>query len=129
LARRLVEAGVGFVTVSDCGWDLHADSNSAAGMTAMEVLGRQVDHAVAAFLDDLKERGLEDRVLLVVTGEMGRTPKLNRKGGRDHWGDLTPLLVAGGGMKMGQVIGKSDLQGGRPATEAYNPANLVATIL
>src|SRR4029079_16221559 len=69
LARRLVENGVGFVTVSDCGWDLHADGNSAPGMTAMEVLGRQVDHAVAAFLTDLKERGLEDRVLLIVTGE------------------------------------------------------------
>jgi uncharacterized protein (DUF1501 family) len=129
LARRLVENGVGFVTVSDCGWDLHADSNSAKGMTAMEVLGRQVDHAVAAFLDDLKDRGLEEKVLLVVTGEMGRTPKINKKGGRDHWGDLTPLVVAGGGMKVGQVIGKSDSQGGRPATDPLTPANLVATVL
>src|SRR5262249_10889774 len=97
--------------------------------TAMEVLGRQVDHAVAAFLDDLRDRGLEDRVLLVVTGEMGRSPKLNKKGGRDHWGDLTPLLIAGGGMKMGQVIGKSDSLGGRPATDPLNPSNLVATML
>jgi uncharacterized protein (DUF1501 family) len=129
LARRLVENGVGFVTVSDCGWDLHADGNSAKGMTAMEVLGRQVDHAVAAFLDDLRDRGMEDRVLLVVTGEMGRSPKLNKKGGRDHWGDLTPLLIAGGGMKVGQVIGKSDGQGGRPATDPLTPPNLVATIL
>lgn len=129
LARRLVESGVGFVTVSDCGWDLHADSNSAKGMTAMEVLGRQVDHAVAAFLDDLKDRGLDDRVLLIVTGEMGRTPQINRRGGRDHWGDLTPLLVAGGGLPTGQVIGRSDSQGGRPATEPYTPANLLATVL
>jgi uncharacterized protein (DUF1501 family) len=129
LARRLVENGVGFVTVSDCGWDLHADGNSAKGMTAMEVLGRQVDHAVAAFLDDLRDRGMEDRVLLVVTGEMGRSPKLNKKGGRDHWSDLTPLLIAGGGMKVGQVIGKSDGQGGRPATDPLTPPNLVATIL
>jgi hypothetical protein len=129
LARRLVENGVGFVTVSDCGWDLHADGNSAKGMTAMEVLGRQVDHAVAAFLDDLKQRGLEDRVMLIVTGEMGRTPKINKRGGRDHWGDLTPLLVAGGGTKVGQVIGKSDNFGGKPATDPYTPANLVATVL
>jgi uncharacterized protein (DUF1501 family) len=129
LARRLVESGVGFVTVSDCGWDLHADGNSAKGMTAMEVLGRQVDHAVTAFLDDLKARGLEEKGLLVVTGEMGRSPRLNKKGGRDHWGDLTPLVLAGGGLKAGQVIGKSDAQGGRPATEPYTPANLVATIL
>jgi uncharacterized protein (DUF1501 family) len=129
LARRLVESGVRFVTVSDCGWDLHADGNSAKGMTAMEVLGRQVDHAVAAFLDDLRDRGLEDRVLLVVTGEMGRTPKINRRGGRDHWGDLTPLLIAGGGFPRGQVIGRSDAQGGRPASEPYTPANLLATVL
>jgi uncharacterized protein (DUF1501 family) len=129
MARRLVENGVGFVTVSDCGWDLHADGNSASGMTAMEVLGRQVDHAVAAFLDDLKDRGLEDKVLLVVTGEMGRTPKINKNGGRDHWGDLTPLVIAGGGMKVGQVIGKSDKQGGRPATDPHTPANLVSTVL
>ncbi|MCI0705734.1 MAG: DUF1501 domain-containing protein [Planctomycetia bacterium] len=129
LARRLVENGVRFVTVSDCGWDLHADSNSAKGMSAMSVLGGQVDHAVSAFLDDIKARGLEDKVLLVVTGEMGRTPRINKRGGRDHWGDLTPLLVAGGGMKMGQVIGKSDSLGGRPSTEPYTPANLLATIL
>jgi uncharacterized protein (DUF1501 family) len=129
LARRLVENGVGFVTVSDCGWDLHADGNSAKGMTAMEVLGRQVDHAVAAFLDDLRQRGLEDRVMLIVTGEMGRTPKINKRGGRDHWGDLTPLLVAGGGTKVGQVIGKSDNFGGKPATDPYTPAHLVATVL
>jgi uncharacterized protein (DUF1501 family) len=129
LARRLVEAGVGFVTVSDCGWDLHADSNSAKGMTAMEVLGRQVDHAVAAFLDDLKERGLEDRVLLIVTGEMGRSAKRNKNGGRDHWGELTPLVFAGGGLKMGQVIGRSDAMGSRPTSEPYTPANLLATVI
>src|SRR5262249_1365945 len=117
LARRLIEAGCGFVTVSDCGWDLHAYSNSAKGLTAMEVLAGEVDHAVAAFLEDLHERGLNDRVLLIVTGEMGRTPRRNGKGGRDHWGDLTPLVLAGGGLKMGQVIGRSDRTGSRPATE------------
>jgi len=129
LARRLVEAGVGFVTVSDCGWDLHADSNSAKGMTAMDVLGRQVDHAVSAFLDDLKDRGLEDRVLLIVTGEMGRTAKRNKNGGSDHWGDLTPLVIAGGGLKMGQAIGRSDALGARPASEPYTPSNLLATVI
>jgi len=129
LARRLVEAGVGFVTISDCGWDLHADGSSAKGMIAMEVLGRQVDHAVSAFLDDVKERGLEDRVMLIVTGEMGRTAKRNKNGGRDHWGELTPLAIAGGGFKMGQVIGRSDANGSRPATEPFGPANLLATVI
>jgi uncharacterized protein (DUF1501 family) len=129
LARRLVEAGCGFVTVSDCGWDLHADGNSAGGMTAMQPLGRQVDHAVATFLDDLHDRGLSDRVLLIVTGEMGRTPRFNNRGGRDHWANLTPLVLAGGGLRMGQVIGQSDRHAAMPATEALGPGNLAATIL
>ena len=72
MARRVVEAGCGFVTVSDCGWDMHADGSSAPGMTAMRPLGGQVDHAVSAFLDDVEERGLSDRILLIITGEMGR---------------------------------------------------------
>lgn len=129
LARRLVEAGVGFVTVSDCGWDLHADGNSAKAMTAMEVLGRQVDHAVAAFLDDIRERGLEDRVMLIVTGEMGRTAKRNKNGGRDHWGELSPLAIAGGGVAPGRVIGRSDSNGSRPNAEPLTPANLLATVI
>ena len=130
LARRLIEAGCGFVTVTDHGWDMHGDiGNSAPGMTAMEPLGRQVDHAVSAFLDDLEQRGLSDRVLLVVTGEMGRSPRLNSLGARDHWGDLSPLLLAGGGLRMGQVIGRSDRVAGTATTEPYDPRNLVATIL
>ncbi len=129
LARRLCEAGCGFVTVSDCGWDMHANSNSPKNMAGLQWLAPQVDHAVAAFLSDLKDRGLSDRVLLVVTGEMGRSPRLNRDGGRDHHGDLTPLLLAGGGLKMGQIVGKSDAVGSRPATHVYKPANLFATVM
>ncbi len=68
-------------------------------------------------------------MLLVVTGEMGRTPKINKNGGRDHWGNLTPLLLAGGGLKMGQVIGVSDKQGGAPASEKYTPSHLLATVM
>ncbi|HUE73974.1 MAG TPA: DUF1501 domain-containing protein [Pirellulaceae bacterium] len=129
LARRLVEHGCGFVTVSDCGWDMHANGNSPKRMANMTPLTRQVDHAVAAFLEDLDERGLSDKVLLVVTGEMGRTPKLNKNGGRDHYGELTPLLIAGGGLKMGQVIGQSDRQASRPATEPYHPRHLLGTLM
>jgi len=129
LARRLVEAGCGFVTVMDAGWDMHSNNNSPKGLGGMKWLGPQVDHAVAAFLEDVKQRGLSDKILLVVTGEMGRTPKINNNGGRDHWGNLTPLLLAGGGLKMGQVIGHSDKQAGAPATEKYTPANLLATVM
>jgi hypothetical protein len=129
LARRLCEAGAGFVTVSDCGWDMHANRNSPAKMAAMPQMTAQVDHAVAAFLDDVEARGLTDRILLVITGEMGRTPRLNKNGGRDHWGNLTALALAGGGLKMGQVIGQSDRTASSPATTRYTPANLMATIM
>ncbi len=128
LARRLCEAGCGFVTVSDCGWDYHANGNSPKNMTALYPMGYQVDHAVSAFIEDIHERGLSEKVLLVVTSEMGRTPKINRNGGRDHYGELTSLLVAGGGLKMGQCIGKSDVHAARPSSFAYKPEHLMATI-
>jgi uncharacterized protein (DUF1501 family) len=129
LARRLCEAGAGFVTVSNAGWDMHANKNSPKNMTALPPMTAQVDHAVAAFLEDVHERGLSDKILLVITGEMGRTPRLNRNGGRDHWANLTTLALAGGGLKMGQVIGQSDKIAGAPATQKYTPANLLATVL
>jgi hypothetical protein len=128
LARRLCEAGVGFVTVSDCGWDMHANNNSPKNMANLDPMARQVDHAVAAFLEDVRERGLEDRILLAVTGEMGRSPRKNRDGGRDHYANLTPLLLAGG-IKTGQVIGRSDRTAAQPATERYTPKHLLATVM
>ena len=129
LARRLCEAGCGFVTVSDCGWDFHSNSNSPKNLGGMNFLGPQVDHAVAAFLEDVAERGLSEKILLVVTGEMGRTPRRNKNGGRDHYGDMTSLLLAGGGTRTGQVIGRSDHHATRPVTTRFSPANLVATVL
>ena len=129
LARRLCEAGAGFVTVSDCGWDMHANKNSPAKMAALPQMAGQVDHAVSALLDDIKERGLEDKILVVVTGEMGRTPRINKNGGRDHWANLTALLLAGGGVKAGQVLGQSDKSASRPATTPYGPVNLMSTVL
>ncbi len=128
MARRLCEAGCGFVTVSDCGWDMHSNGNSPKNLGGMHFLGSQVDHAVAAFLEDVESRGLSEKILLVITGEMGRTPRINREGGRDHHGDLTPLVLAGGGLKMGQVIGMSDRHAERPASDAYGPADLMATL-
>jgi hypothetical protein len=129
LARRLCEAGCGFVMVSDSGWDMHSNGNSPKNLAGIQALGNQVDHAVAAFLADIHERGLSDRILLVVSGEMGRTPKINKNGGRDHWANLTPLLLAGGGLKMGQIIGQSDANAGTPATEKYTPSHLLATVM
>lgn len=129
MARRLCEAGCGFVTVSDCGWDMHSNNNSPKFLGAMKFLGPQVDHAVSAFIEDVKQRGLENDILLIVTGEMGRTPRINKGGGRDHYGDLTPLLLFGGGLKMGQIVGGSDARAERPATRRYTPENLRGTIM
>jgi uncharacterized protein (DUF1501 family) len=129
LARRLCEAGCGFVTVSDCGWDMHANNNSPKGMAGIWPMGHQVDHAVSAFIEDVAERGLSDNILLVVTGEMGRTPKKNKNGGRDHYGELTPLLISGGGLRMGQVIGQSDGHAAQPTTEPYTPRHLMNAVM
>jgi uncharacterized protein (DUF1501 family) len=108
---------------------MHSNENSPKNMGGMHILGPQLDHAVAAFLEDVHQRGLSDQILLVVTGEMGRYPVRNRDGGREHWGELTPLLLAGGGLKTGQVIGESDKQGGHPAADPQEPANLLATVM
>jgi hypothetical protein len=129
LARRLCEAGCGFVTVSDCGWDFHANKNSPKQMAGIWPMGNQVDHAVSAFLEDVRERGLSDKILLAVTGEMGRSPRINKNGGRDHYGEMTSLLLAGGGLEMGQVIGRSDRQAAKAATTPYRPQHLMATIM
>jgi uncharacterized protein (DUF1501 family) len=130
LARRLCERGCGFVTVStNFVWDMHADVNNATMTEGMSYMGPPLDHAVSVFLEDLRSRGLDQKIMLVATGEMGRTPKINAKGGRDHWGGITPLMVAGGGAKVGQVIGQSNADASRPATTPFNNSNLVATIL
>lgn len=130
LARRLVERGAGFVTVTtNFVWDMHADVNNAPITVGMGYNAPALDHAVSAFLDDLKARGLEDKILLVVCGEMGRTPKINKGGGRDHWGELAPLLLAGGGTKAGQVIGQSDRDGGRPNSDPIRIKHLISTVM
>ena len=130
MARRLCERGCGFVTVTtNFVWDMHADENNATVQEGMQYCGLPFDHAVSTFLQDVEERGLSDDILLVACGEMGRTPKLNARGGRDHWGGIAPLLIAGGGLKMGQVIGESNRDASRPAADPITNKDLVATIL
>ncbi len=130
LARRLCERGAGFVTVTtNFVWDMHADKNNATVTEGMSYMAPPLDHAVSTFLEDLKERGLEDKILLVVCGEMGRTPKINKNGGRDHWGNSAPLLLAGGGLRMGQVIGQSTRNAGEPATEPVTNRHLISSVL
>ena len=130
LARRLAERGAGFITVStDFVWDMHADNNNATMTEGMEYVGRPFDHAVSAFIEDVEARGLQEKILLVCCGEMGRSPKINGKGGRDHWGGSAPLLLYGGGLNMGQVVGSSTKDGGEPASDRVTIPNLYATIM
>jgi hypothetical protein len=130
LARRLCEGGCGFVTVTtNFVWDFHADVNNATVEEGLRYVGAPFDHAVSAFLDDVEARGLGDRILLVACGEIGRTPRLNAKGGRDHWGKLAPLLLAGGGLPGGRVIGESSADASEPNARAVGIPNLVSTVL
>ena len=136
MARRLVERGCRYITINhfdtvfgiSC-WDMHADGNNPNIVKGMNMLGRSLDQAVSAFLDDLEQRGLSDKVLLVITGDFGRTPKVNARGGRDHWANLGTLAFAGGGLNLGQVIGQSDRTAGNPATEPVTLPMLFSTIL
>lgn len=129
LARRLCEAGCGFVTIQSPGWDNHADGNNPGIEDGMAMLGTPLDHAVSTFLADLADRGLSDKILLVITGDFGRTPKINKRGGRDHWPSLCTLALAGGGLKMGQVIGQSTPRAEQPAATPVHLDNLLATIM
>lgn len=130
LARRLCERGCGFVTITTSFvWDMHADVNNATMVEGMGYVGAPFDHAVANFIDDVESRGMRDKILLVCCGEMGRTPKINKNGGRDHWGNLAPLMLYGGGLKSGQVIGQSARDGGTPASNAIGIPDLTATIM
>ncbi len=123
LARRLCEAGCGFVTINFGGWDMHG--KVADGMKR---LGPQVDQAVSAFVRDVHDRGLENDVLLVITGEFGRTPRVNNNAGRDHWAPLSTLGLSGGGLKMGQTIGESSARAETPKSGRVSPQDLMSTI-
>lgn len=127
LARRLVEAGVRFVTIDDPGWDMHADLyRLLAGMHPGKL--PEMDMAVGALLDDLEDRGLLERTLVVVSTDFGRTPKFNSIGGRDHWPRATSILLAGGGIRRGVVHGSTDRFGELPDEDPVTPADVAATI-
>ena len=95
----------------------------------LNTLTPALDRAASAFIEDIHERQLNDRILLVITGEFGRTPKVNKDGGRDHWGNLCTLAFAGGGLNMGQVVGRSDRKGSEPETAPVSSGNVLATIM
>jgi hypothetical protein len=126
LARRLVERGVTFVTVrcSTLGsWDDHTGVADR-----MKAKGPGFDQAVAALVTDLYESGLAEQVMLVAMGEFGRTPRVNKSAGRDHWGQVMSVLMSGGNLRVGQVIGASDSTGAVPADSPYRPEHVLAML-
>ena len=122
-ARRLCEAGCGFVAVALQGWDMHGGIKARMDRTAP-----QVDRAVAAFVEDIHQRGLEKDILLVISGEFGRTPRINKSAGRDHWGRLSTLALSGGGLQTGNVIGQSSPKAEFPAADTVHTQDLMATV-
>ena len=135
LSRRLIEAGVRFVTVNtfltvfnEITWDIHGSNpfTSIAGMK--DIVAPMYDQAYSALIEDLEQRGLLENTLVCNLAEFGRTPRINPAGGRDHWPQCYSVYFAGGGVKGGQVVGASDPNGGFPAERAVDPANVVATI-
>ena len=131
LAHRLVEAGTRFVQVKwydwNGAWDIHG-FNSTGIERMEEELCPRFDQGMSALLDDLQDRGLLSSTLIVVLGEMGRTPKINHWGGRDHWGACLFALMAGAGIPGGLVVGSSDAHAAYPATFPVYPLELAATI-
>lgn len=122
MARRLVESGVTFVTVRmNESWDDHTKIEAQ-----MRKKGPAFDQGVAALVSDLYERGLDRDVMFVAMGEFGRTPRVNRNGGRDHWGSAMSVMMSGGGLRVGQVIGSSNARGEVPQDDPYRPENVLA---
>src|SRR5262249_4454002 len=123
LARRLVEAGVPFITLYEGGWDHHTDIFDRLNqrLPAFEA-------TIASLIEDLSQRGLLDSTLVLALGEFGRTPKVNERGGRDHWSNAMSVLFAGGGTPGGLVVGSTDRQGYSAVERVLSPENFVSTV-
>ena len=124
MARRLIEAGVRCAFVNHIDWDTHYNNFH---VLKNELLPK-LDAAMSSLLTDLDERGMLDSTMVLVTGEFGRTPRINKDAGRDHWGPSCAIAMAGGGVQGGRIIGASNERAERPATAPYGPADLMATI-
>ncbi len=135
LARRLVERGVRFVTLNmfetvfnEITWDIHGSAPFSPISCYSELVGPMFDNGYSSLLEDLSKTGLLDTTMVLATGEFGRTPRINPAGGRDHWPQCWTVVMAGGGIKGGQVVGSSDAIGAAPKDQPVMPANIAATI-
>ena len=124
MARRLVEAGVRCVLIDHIDWDTHYNNFT---VLKNELLP-QLDSAMSTLFRDLDDRGMLDSTLVLVTGEFGRTPRINQFAGRDHWGPSTAIAIGGAGIQGGNVVGASNERAEKPATDPKRPADLAATI-
>jgi hypothetical protein len=124
LARRLIEAGVRFVTVTDGGWDTHQDNFRALKTRLLPKL----DSAVSGLVQDLSDRGMLEETMVVVLSDFGRTPKVNPSAGRDHWSTASVALLAGGGLRPGIAIGRTDALAEQPTEAPYYTEDIAATI-
>lgn len=123
LSRRLIEAGVTFVSVRVTGWDDHKQIEKR-----MNEKGPGFDRGVAALVEDLYDRGMSDDVMVVAMGEFGRTPRVNKDAGRDHWGAVMSVMLSGGGLRVGQIVGNTTPTGDRPSEAPYRPEDVLAMI-
>src|SRR5579859_4209126 len=135
LARRLIEAGVRFVTANmfetvfdEITWDIHGSKPFSPISCYRDLVGPMFDNAFSSLLEDLQDRRLLDATMVVAMGEFGRTPKINPAGGRDHWPQCWTIIMAGGGIKGGQAVGASDDIGASPKDRPTTPAQVAATI-
>src|SRR6476659_1313497 len=135
LARRLVEAGVRFVTINtfltvfdEITWDIHGTKPFTSIEGMKNIVAPMYDRAYSALIEDLDQRGMLDSTLVCNLAEFGRTPKINPAGGRDHWPNCWTVYFAGGGVKGGRVVGKSDEIGAYPVERPVKPSEIVATI-
>jgi uncharacterized protein (DUF1501 family) len=124
LARRMIEAGVRLVTVTDGGWDTHQDNFKSMRTRLLP----RLDGALASLLQDLSDRGLLETTLVVVLSDFGRTPKVNPSAGRDHWSTASIALLAGGGIRPGVAVGQTDALAEGPIEAPYYTEDLAATI-
>ncbi|MGC4007463.1 MAG: DUF1501 domain-containing protein [Pirellulales bacterium] len=124
MARRLVEAGVTFVTVDAGGWDTHGNNFESLKKNKLP----DFDVAWSGLLNDLHARGMYDDTLVLVWGEFGRTPRINKDAGRDHWPGAMSVVVAGGGLKMGQAIGETDAKAEYPKERPISPEDVMSTM-
>lgn len=127
-ARRLAEAGVPFVSMQVGLWDHHCADGLPSLFESYRSLLPLYDNCLSALITDLHERGLHQDVCVVVWGEFGRTPRINKFGGRDHWPAAGSVLFSGGGLRMGQYVGATNANGEYPVTRAYTPQNILATL-